>query len=76
MALKDTWKETGKELGHGFRDLGKALIKTAAYAADKADEWANGEETQPQGTDATVGEDSVVSEDGESSNHAPLKPAP
>ncbi len=46
MSLKDTWKETGKELGHGFRDLGKALVKTAAHAADKADKWANGNENE------------------------------
>lgn len=46
--LKDSWKETGKGLGHAFRDLGKALIKTGATAVKKADEWANkedGEET-------------------------------
>ena len=39
--LKETWKETGVGLGHAFRDLGKALIKTGANAVKKADEWAN-----------------------------------
>ena len=53
MGLKDTWKETGKGLGHSFRDLGKALVKTAAYAADKADDWANGEDAKPA-PEATV----------------------
>ena len=42
--LKDTWKETGIGLGHAFRDLGKALIKTGADALKKADEWANSED--------------------------------
>lgn len=39
--LRDTWKETGKGLGHAFRDLGKTLVKTGATAVKKADEWAN-----------------------------------
>ena len=42
--LKNTWKDTGKGLGHAFRDLGKAIIKTGATAAKKADNWANGED--------------------------------
>lgn len=44
MSLKDNWKETGKGLGHAFRDLGKTLVKTASTAAKKADEWANGDD--------------------------------
>ena len=46
--LKNTWKETGKGLGHAFRDLGKTLIKTGAEVANKADAWANGEGEKPQ----------------------------
>lgn len=46
MSLKDSWKETGKGLGHAFRDLGKTLVKTASTAAKKADEWANGDEEE------------------------------
>lgn len=42
--LRDSWKETGKGLGHAFRDLGKTLIKTGAQAIKKADEWANSED--------------------------------
>ena len=42
--LKDSWKTTGKELGHAFRDLGKTLIKTGATAMKKADDWANKED--------------------------------
>ncbi len=44
--LKSTWKETGKGLGHAFRDLGKALIKTGSTAMNKADEWANGNDNE------------------------------
>lgn len=44
MSLKDEWKTTGSDLGHAFKGLGKALIKTASTAAKKADEWANGDE--------------------------------
>lgn len=46
--LKESWKETGKGLGHAFRDLGKTIIKTAAKGARKADEWANSEDCKPE----------------------------
>ncbi len=50
MALKDTWKETGKGLGFAFRDLGKAVIKTAKEGIDQADKWANQEDyPKPEG---------------------------
>ena len=39
--LKDSWKDTGRDLGHAFRDLGKTLLKTGKTALKKADEWAN-----------------------------------
>lgn len=39
--LKNTWKKTGKDLGHAFRDLGKAIVHTAAVGAKKADAWAD-----------------------------------
>lgn len=44
--LKDSWKETGKGLGHAFRDLGKTLIKTGAKAVNKVDDWANGDDNK------------------------------
>ncbi|MBP5618306.1 MAG: hypothetical protein J6X61_04075 [Clostridia bacterium] len=56
MALKDTWKEAGKGLGHSFRDLGKAIVKTAAYAADKADDWANSPDPEEGKTVPTTAE--------------------
>ena len=44
MSLKDSWKSTGADLGSAFKNLGKTLIRTASTAAQKADEWANGDE--------------------------------
>ena len=46
--MKETWKETGTSLGHAFRDLGKALVKTGKVAVNKVDEWANREENQSE----------------------------
>lgn len=43
-SLKETWKETGKGLGHAFRDLGKTIIKSGAKIVDKVDDWANGDD--------------------------------
>ena len=44
--LKDAWKETGRGLGHAFRDLGKTLVKTGTKAVKKADEWANRDDNE------------------------------
>ncbi len=44
MALKDTWRETGKGLGFAFRDLGKAVIKSAKTGLEQADKWANSDD--------------------------------
>lgn len=41
--LKSEWKETGKEIGHAFKGLGKTLVKTAKKGVDKADSWASGD---------------------------------
>lgn len=54
MALKDTWKETGKGLGFAFRDLGKAVIKTAKTGIDQADKWANGNDNPQQKNDTAA----------------------
>lgn len=40
MALKDEWKNTGKELGGAFADLGKNLLRTAKTGVDKVSDWA------------------------------------
>ena len=39
-SLKDDWKETGKDLGGAFKQLGKSIIKSGATAVDKANDWA------------------------------------
>ncbi len=44
--LKESWKETGKGLGNAFMDLGKTLVKTAAFGVKKAEEWANSDDTE------------------------------
>ena len=44
--LKNTWKKTGKDLGFAFRDLGKAIVHTAAVGAKKADVWSDPEQQE------------------------------
>ena len=44
MALKDEWKETGKDIGHAFKSLGKTLIRSASKGVEAAEKWANEEE--------------------------------
>ena len=44
MALKDEWKETGKDIGHAFNSLGKTLIRSASKGVEAAEKWANEEE--------------------------------
>ncbi len=49
--LKNAWKETGKGIGHAFRDLGKTLLRTGAVAAKKAEEWANSDDNAETATE-------------------------
>ena len=35
MALKDEWKKTGKDIGHAFKDFGKAVGTTAKVVVGK-----------------------------------------
>ena len=53
-SLKDSWKTTGVGLGHAFRDLGKSIVKTAAVAAEKVDDWANSDEDKKATNDDDV----------------------
>lgn len=46
MSLRDNWKETGTNLGHAFRDLGKTIVKSASEGVKKADDWANGDDKE------------------------------
>ncbi len=41
MSLKDSWKQTGTDLGHAFKGLGKSIVKTVKTGADKAADWAD-----------------------------------
>ena len=41
MALRDEWKQTGKDLGHAFEGLGKAIVRSVRVGVDKADDWAS-----------------------------------
>ncbi|MBO4460184.1 MAG: hypothetical protein J5778_05955 [Clostridiales bacterium] len=44
MALRDDWKNTGKDLGNAFANLGKTLVKSGADVAHKADNLVNGDD--------------------------------
>ena len=39
-SLKEDWKETGKDLGGAFKQLGKSIVKSGATVVDKASDWA------------------------------------
>lgn len=41
-----TWRETGKNLGHAMRDLGKSILNTTAEVAENVDEWAEKKEEE------------------------------
>ena len=46
MALKDDWKETGKDLGHAFKNPGKTLIRSASKGIEAAEKWAQDEDKE------------------------------
>lgn len=61
MATKQDWKDTGRELGHAFKGLGKTLIRTAKTGVDKVSDWADGKddnEKQAVDVDVTTTEES------------------
>ena len=39
-SLKEDWKETGKDLGGAFKQLGKSIVKSGATVVNKANDWA------------------------------------
>ncbi len=67
--LKSTWKETGKELGHAFKGLGKSIVKTGSKAMKKADEWANREDAPaaeaPKNEESAPAQTSIALESSE-----------
>ncbi|MGN0370253.1 MAG: hypothetical protein ACI4EW_06875 [Butyrivibrio sp.] len=46
MSTRDDWKETGKDLGHAFKGLGKNIIKSAKKGINKATDWAESDDNQ------------------------------
>ncbi len=47
MSLKDDWKNTGKNLGNSFKDLGKSIARSAKTGVGKVDDAVEGREKQP-----------------------------
>ena len=50
--VKQEWKKAGSDLGHAFAGLGKMLIRTAKVGMEKADEWANSDDSPKEGKEA------------------------
>ncbi len=48
MALKDDWKETGKDLGGAFKQLGKSIVKSGATVVNKANDWAERDDAKEE----------------------------
>lgn len=65
MALRDDWKNTGKDLGNAFANLGKTLVKSGADVAQKADNLVNGDDKAKEAAEAAkdVTEDEQKSEE-------------
>ena len=64
MALKDQWKETGKELGGAFSGLGKNIVRSVKGGVDKATDWADPEKEGGAGKDSNVFNDGSWRETG------------
>ena len=66
MALKDQWKETGKNMGEAFSGLGKNIVRVVRDGVDKATDWADkDEEKLPEGEkESTVFNDGSWRETG------------
>lgn len=45
-SIGDDKTNTGASFGNAFKGLGKTIIKSAKVGAEKADEWANGDEEE------------------------------
>lgn len=63
-STKENWKETGRDLGHAFKGLGKTLLKTAKTGVNKATEWAESDDNDNSEVVADV--EATVSEDNKS----------
>ena len=47
-SLKESWKETGKDLGGAFKQLGKSIVKSGAVVVDKASDWAERDDAKEE----------------------------
>ena len=65
MATKQDWKETGRDLGHAFKGLGKTLIRTAKTGVDKVNDWADNKNDNEEDVVVEKVESEVVTEDTE-----------
>ena len=72
MALKDQWKETGKDMGEAFSGLGKNIVRVVRDGVDKATDWADKDETKlPEGEkESTVFNDGSWRETGKDMGEA------
>ena len=53
-SLKDDWKETGKDLGGAFKQLGKSIVKSGAVVVNKANDWAERDDAKEAARKAEV----------------------
>ena len=45
IGLSEDWSKTGKSMGNAFSNLGKTLIKSVNTGVEKANEWADEDNT-------------------------------
>ena len=45
-SLKESWKETGSDLGNAFKGLGKNIVRSVKTGVDKATDWAEGDDKE------------------------------
>ncbi len=60
-STKEDWKETGRDIGHAFKGLGKTILRTAKTGVDKATSWAEEDDDKDSSVvdvEATVSDDS------------------
>lgn len=69
---KQEWKDSGVELGHAFKQLGKTFVRSAKTTVDKADDWANGRAPESQAPNSTVYSDGSWRETGKGLGKAVL----
>ena len=47
-SLREDWKETGKDLGGAFKQLGKSIVKSGATVVNKANDWAERDDAKEE----------------------------